>query len=108
MPVTFCYDAEFAAKTMQALWKRTEVMRIDAANAITNFLQARCIVEFEHIPAHNGDPWNELADRLCDRVSSGRFKTPCLQPPCAHWLDDSSGKFLWAFMYGLDEQEKLQ
>ena len=79
------YDSQYAAHTTLSLWKVAMSPLAYFAQSLIACLKTVSVVLFTHIPSHEGHPWNELSDTLCDLPSKGIWESPLDVPPCNIW-----------------------
>ena len=66
------YVSTYAADMTQALREpKTSLHLISYAAGLRQLLDHLAPVSYQHVRSHSGDPWNELADRVCDLGGSG-------------------------------------
>ena len=80
---------------VQAFWSpATNATLISIANGLLAMVTQYVQVSFIHVKSHSNDPWNEAADKLCDRAGLGLvssftdvawFKEWVKQPKFAEW-----------------------
>ena len=99
LSVMIRYDSEYAAAMTQGLWSpQGNESLISIGAGLLSFVTQITKVEFAHVRSHNGDPWSEAADKMCDESGKGDlcsfntfegFGERTAQPKFAEW----------AFMY---------
>ena len=70
------YDSQYAASMSQALWRpSTNNTLIAIASGLQTMHRQIRTITFTHVKAHDGNPWNEAADRMCVRGGTGQCNT---------------------------------
>ena len=76
---TFAYDSTVAGMTANGLWQaRTHKRAQTIIRAINHYLQSGYKdhhVSWEHVPAHQGHPWNEAADAIAKMAAMKEINT---------------------------------
>ncbi len=80
------YDSRVAAMTAEAICRATVHPILIAISAtLKNVLEKHVRLEFEHVYAHQAEPWSELADS----IAKAAIHAPSIRknglPPCSHW-----------------------
>ena len=77
-------DSTYAAPTAQSslskpkVYARLASLECGAVAALGRLVKTR----HHHVKAHDGHPWNELADAAASAASRGHFSTMLPSPPC--------------------------
>ena len=90
------YDATYAENIAAALASpKTNHALVKNVVALRDILDKRASITTAHIRSHQGDPWNELADVVCENTSLRDTGFTGFQiPPIAQEAFRSSGKCL--------------
>ena len=95
----FYYDSVITGNIASGLWTphcNTDLH--DSNRSLVQWLQSRRGVkwiEWEHIPAHQGHPWNEAADTVAEAISSGLLQAPAMTIFAAQLEDPQAHEWLW-------------
>ncbi len=84
------YDALIIGRSIQGVGSWTSCARLkNLGRAIALTLQTRASLAWTHVKAHEGDPWNELADAAAKHVNTGATVGHPLPPLHCSWLSSS-------------------
>ena len=111
------YDSEFAAGATINNYNIVSHPTMSVlARGLRAIVQQVADVEFVHIPAHKGDPYNEMADRICSHILDSRQYSSCYlrtdtgSTPLFRWATAETGirEAEWAFLAFCSESVKQQ
>ena len=87
----FHYDALSAGNAAKGVWGFSPSHKLcSLARILAQSLQVCSVhkVHYSHVPAHQGDPWNELADALANSCRKGQLQpSPVPEFDWRPWMD---------------------
>ena len=109
-PIKLHVDNTYALAAVQALSAGPIVGPLLHIGRIASLaVQAKHGHEWEHVHAHQGNPWNELADWLSVAAGAGRLDDSTQVEPVRQWMALGLASVEWAMhIDGMDELERGQ
>ena len=105
--VSFNYDCFSAGKTAQGLWQAYVHQELHyTTRSIVQWFEHRFNIHivWQHVPAHQGHPWNEAADAVAWAALSFWLPVEDFQPLQLRFCQDPACQWLWM----LETSEKGQ
>ena len=77
-------------------------------NGLLTLARTVARVEFHHVYAHDGHPWNEMVDTAARAASHGHLQVPARALPGQSWLLADQRSVEWAFLHKLCAEQRSQ
>ena len=105
--VTIAYDATFACHSAEAIANpHQHVTLVHLAAGLPKLLTNVSSLKWLHVPSHQGDPWNEHVDALCDLSAKCVFSTALCRFPGLCWLQTNITWAALAFLLRPTEAQR--
>lgn len=96
----FCFDAHVAGYTAAGVWMPNHHLHQQGLKqALIHWLEQEYYkLQWDHIPAHTGEPWNEAADTLAYEAAHHLIQVPDIAPWLQQVVEHKSHlEWLWFF-----------
>ena len=101
VPITVLYDSTYAGGiAAHAMFPNVNALMAETTQQFMYMAAATLQTTWRHVRAHNGDPWNEMADRVANAARGGKVGFKPFTIPVSSWIHEGSLKpeAAWAFL----------